>query len=106
MLLIAFFIREGVLYRELVPPGKKVKDLFQMQILKRLKQSEVNDLIATILAPSARKMSLYNNNAPSHASRVWQTWFAENNNPLLHQLSYSSGLATSDFSLSKDVSQM
>ena len=95
-MLICFFVQEGIVHREFVPPGMTVNADFYCDVLRRLREN-----VRRKRPQKWRNQNLiiHHDNAPAHRSFKVSQFLAKNNKTVITHPPYSPDLAPCDFFL-------
>ena len=93
-MLICFFVSQGIVHKEFVPPGQTVNQTFYREVLERLRER-----VARVRPGIARTWMLHHDNAPCHTAVSINEFLADKSIPLVPQPLNSSDLSPCDFFL-------
>jgi len=94
VMLIVFFVMEGIVHYEYVPQGQTVNQQFYLQVLKRLR------LAFSRKRPQKRAAgvwALHHENAQAQTAHSIQVFLASHGIPVVQQLPYSPDMVPCDF---------
>ena len=93
---LVFFVANGIVHKEFVPPGQTVTQQFYLEVLKRLRDSVQKKRPEMW---SSGDWFLHDDNAPAHTPLSVQQFLAKNNMTVIAHLPCSPNLAPCDFFL-------
>ena len=74
-----FFLSQGIVHKEFVPPGQTVNQIFYREVLERLRK-----MVARVRSGIARTWMLHHDNAPCHTTVSFQHCYEQWKQRLRH----------------------